>query len=136
MPQSPPKRQRTRRFCKDERGSTTVEVVIWTPIFILLFCLIVDATMIFGKQAEVLRIVQDANRATSVGRLVSTGDTETYIEGRIGHISPNATVSTVFESGVIVSTVTMPSSDLTATDFIDAFTTINVRVRSEQMSET
>lgn len=136
MSQRPPRRQMARRFCTDEQGSTTVEVVIWTPIFILLFCLIVDATMIFGKQAEVLRIVQDANRATSVGRLVSTGDTETYIEARIGHISPNATVSTVFESGVIVSTVTMPSSDLTATDFIDAFTTINVRVRSEQMSET
>ncbi len=135
MPHGPPRSRLASGFCKDESGATTIEVVIWLPIFVLIFCMIVDATMIFGKQAEVLRIVQDANRATSVGRFTDTQDTEAFIAARIAAISPHATVTTTADDGVIVSTVIMPASDLTATKFISAFTSLNVRVRSEQLSE-
>ena len=105
------------------------------PIFVLILCLVSDAALIFGKQAQVMRVVQDANRAMSIGRIMNTADAQTYVQQRIATLSPNATVATVLQSGIIVTTVTMPSSDLTATGLISSFTSINVRVTAQQMSE-
>jgi Flp pilus assembly protein TadG len=128
-------RKMFRRFRQDDHGSATIEAVIWMPIFVLILCLVADAALIFGKQAQVMRVVQDANRAMSIGRIMNTADAQTYIRQRIATLSPNATVATVLQSGVIVTTVTMPSSDLTATGLISSFTSINVRVTAQQMSE-
>lgn len=122
-------------FTRSTSGSTTIEMVIWFPIFMLLFCLIADAALIFSKQAQVLRIVQDANRATSIGRMMSSTDTQSYIYNRVVEISPNANVFTTIDAGVISSTVTMPASDLTATSLIDAFRSLNIRVSSQHLSE-
>lgn len=124
-----------RRFLKEEQGSATIEAVIWTPIFVMILCFVADSALIFGKQAQVLRIVQDANRAMSIGRLMTAADAQAYIQSRISTLSPNATVSTNLQAGVIVTTVTMPSSDLTATGFISAFTTLNVQVTAQHMTE-
>lgn len=124
-----------RRFRRDDHGSATVEAVIWFPVFALILCLVADAALIFSKQALVMRVVQDANRAMSVGRLMTPAEAQDYIRDRIATISPNATVVTVVQAGVIVSTVTMPSSDLTATRFVAPFGGLNVSVSSQQMSE-
>lgn len=126
---------RLRAFARRDQGSATIEAVIWLPIFIMMFCFAADAALIFAKQAEVMRVVQDANRAMSIGRLMTAADTQTYIQSRIGTISPAAQIVTTVSGGVIATTVTMPSSDLTATGFISALTNINVSVTSQHMSE-
>jgi hypothetical protein len=100
-----------------------------------MFCLAADTALIFAKQAEVMRVVQDANRAMSVGRLTSADATEAYIAAQIAAISPAAEIETTVTSGVIATTVTMPSSDLAATGMIPALTGINVSVTSQHMSE-
>ena len=123
------------QFIQDTRGAVSIEMVIWLPVFVLLLGLVSDATLIFSKQAQVLRIVQDANRATSIGRLVSTAETEAFIASRISQISPHATIMTTIQGGIISSTVTMPASDLTATSLIAAFSSIDVSVSSQHMSE-
>ena len=128
-------RKALQRFRKDDHGSATIEAVIWMPVFVMILCLVADSALIFGKQAQVMRVVQDANRAMSIGRLMAPADAQAYVQQRIATLSPNATVATVLQSGVIVTTVTMPSSDLTATGIISAFTSINVRVTAQQMSE-
>jgi len=128
-------REMFRRFARCEQGSATVEAVIWFPVFALILCLVADAALIFSKQALVMRVVQDANRAMSVGRLMTAAEAQDYIRLRIATISPNATVVTTVQAGVIISTVTMPSSDLTATRFVEPFGGLNVSVSSQQMSE-
>lgn len=105
------------------------------PVFVMLLCLVADSALIFGKQAQVLRVVQDANRAMSIGRIMTVADAQTYIQTRIATLSPHATIVTSLQSGVIVTTVTMPSSDLTATGFLSAFTALNVRVSAQHMTE-
>lgn len=123
------------RFARDPRGSATLEAVIWLPIFFLILCIVADASLIFNKQAQVMRVVQDANRAMSIGRLMTTADTQAYIQSRIAAISPNATVTTRLDAGVIITTVTMPSSDLTATTLVAPFSSLNVSVTAQHMSE-
>ena len=63
-----------RRFIRHDNGGVTIEAVLWMPVFVALLCLVADASLIFGRQAEVLRVVQDANRAMSVGKFGTDGD--------------------------------------------------------------
>lgn len=123
------------RFRRSEDGAFTVEAVMWLPVFLFLFCLIADASLIFGKQAQVMRIMQDANRAMSVGRITSASGAESYIERQIATLSKNAVVTTTVAGGVIVSTVVMPAGDLTATGFISSFTDLTIRVTAQHLTE-
>jgi Flp pilus assembly protein TadG len=130
------------RFCRRERGGVTIEAVLWMPVFVAILCLVADASLIFGRKAEVLRVVQDANRALSVGRFQSDPDrdatevTEAYVKDRINGLAPNATVDTTVTSGVIRTVVTIPSSDLTANTPIGFLDLLTVEVAADQLMES
>lgn len=130
-----------RRFIRHDNGGVTIEAVLWMPVFVALLCLVADASLIFGRQAEVLRVVQDANRAMSVGKFGTDGDTgatdiaEAYIKDRINGLAPNATVDTTVTSGVIRTVVTIPSSDLTANTPIGFLDSLTIEVAAEHLSE-
>lgn len=126
---------RLRRFARADGGASSVEAVIWMPVFILLIGIVTDASMIFGGQAEVLRVVQDANRSLSVGRFLTIDATETYVLAQIATVSPNATVTTTVTSGIITTTVLMPVGDLAPTGIVDAFSSLNLTVSADFMSE-
>lgn len=128
-------RGRFRAFRRDEGGSFTIEAVLWLPVFMVLFCLIADASLIFGKQAQVLRIVQDANRALSVGRFTTGADAEAFIRQQMLPFSTNAVITTDIAAGVISSTVEIPAGDLTATGLISSFGSLTVSVTAQHLSE-
>lgn len=127
--------RKTGPFLRDEKGSVTIEMVMWLPVILFLFCLIADASLIFGKQAQVMRVVQDANRALSVGRLQTDSDAEAYIASQIAWMTDRAVISTSVSGGVISSTVSIPARDMTATGFISTFTSLTVSVTAQHLSE-
>ncbi|MGQ0610217.1 MAG: TadE/TadG family type IV pilus assembly protein [Paracoccaceae bacterium] len=126
---------RWRGFCRGESGMASVEAVIWMPVFILLIAVVADTSAIFGRQAEALRVVQDANRSLSLGRFLTIEETETYIQSNIASISPNATVDTVIVAGIITTTVVLPISDIGITGLVDAFDQLSVTISADFMSE-
>ena len=79
-----------KHFARDTSGNATVEFVIWLPMVLLAFGLTVDVSMIFHSQSQVLRIVQDANRNASIGRLRTAAEAESYIETRLQKASSGA----------------------------------------------
>jgi hypothetical protein len=102
-------------------------------MFIL--ALVADASMIYGAQAQALRITQDANRSMSIGRLRSTAETENFIRGYLVTLSPNAVITTTVDQGVITSRVVMPASDLSVTKMIPGFANIRIAVSAQHVSE-
>ena len=78
-----------KRFVKDDSGSTTVEAVLWMPFFMGLLALIVDASMLFNSQAQMLRFIQDANRAFSTGQLETTDQVGEILQARLAPLSPS-----------------------------------------------
>lgn len=122
-------------FLRDQAGSATIETVMWLPVIMFIFCMIADASLIFGKQAQVMRIVQDANRALSVGRLQSDAEVEAYIAQNIAWMTDSAVITTEVTDGVISSVVEIPAADMTATGFISAFTSLTVYVSAQHLSE-
>ncbi len=123
------------RLRKDEAGVVTVEAVLWLPMFIFFFCAVVDLSFVFHKQAEAYRVVQDANRAFSVGRLGGTEETETWISERMGHVSSRAQVFTSVTDGVILTQVALPIEDLDATGMFGFLREYDVVVKSEHFLE-
>jgi Flp pilus assembly protein TadG len=87
------------RFCHDEDGSYTIEFVIWMPIFAILLAIVMNLSMIFYYESQMLRVVQDATRAFALGRFVVTQDSppadeqaEQYILNNLAFTGANLTV--------------------------------------------
>lgn len=122
-------------FCASERGAVTADAIIWIPVFALLLALISDTSMMFGGEAQVMRVVQDANRAFAVGQFRTTTATQDFVHAQLSDLTPNATVTTTLSGGIIVTTVTFPASDVLATGMISMFTGLTLTVSAEHRSE-
>ncbi|MCB2129198.1 MAG: pilus assembly protein [Rhodobacteraceae bacterium] len=122
---------------RNEDGAATIEAVLWLPFFILLFGVLVDVSMIFNGQSRLLRIVQDANRNMSIGRLTTTSDTEDFVLARVASIARNPQVSTTYiaGTGLISTTLTVPISDLDIFGAATVFNGVNMVVSAEHLME-
>ncbi len=123
------------KFRKDQEGSATVEAVLWLPFFVIIFVMIADVSFVFHRQSQALRVVQDANRAFSVGRLNSTIETEDFVLAGIAAYTTGASVSTTVTSGIIRTTTLIPVDDMTAVNFFRFLRGYNVEVTSEHYLE-
>jgi Flp pilus assembly protein TadG len=124
-----------RKFRNDESGSATVEAVLWLPLFVVFFVMVADVSFVFHRQAQTLRIVQDANRALSVGRLTSEDETEDFIVAALSGLTTGPIVSTTIDAGVITTRTLLPVSDLTAVGMFDFISDYNILVTSQHFVE-
>ncbi len=124
-----------RRFTAETRGSATIEAVLWLPLFFALFGLMTDAAMVFNGHSRVMRVVQDANRNLSVGRLADEAETEAYIVAALSGLSPNATASTTIVSGVATTTAFIPATDLEILGMFSAISSITLNVTAQHYIE-
>lgn len=124
-----------KRFAREETGSATVEFVLWLPMLLVAFGLTVDVSMIFHSQSQVLRIVQDANRNASIGRLRTPAAAESYIEDRLQNASATADATSTITAGVISTTVTYPARDFQLLGFFKQFNDLEITVNSEHLIE-
>ncbi len=129
-----------RRFLRAETGSATVEVVLWIPFFLFLLALIADASLLFNRQAQMLRDVQNANRAYSVGRLTTTAAVQNLLVNAYQPVSRNVqAVSTLDTSavstGVIRTTLSVPARDVNSIGIIASIANINLSVTAQHYRE-
>ena len=124
-----------RSFGRSENGTATLEAILWTPFFLILFGLVTDTSIVFGRQAEIMRIVQDSNRSLAVGAFQTVQQAEDYITGKIESFSSNTTVDVVIDRGIISTSVTLPAVDLTSTGLFGAFDSLTITIGASQMSE-
>ncbi len=101
------------RFIRAEDGTASLEAVLWMPIFLLLFGMVTDTSIVFGRQAEILRIIQDSNRSLAVGRFQTVQQAEDYITDRVDVYSPDPVVNVSIAQGIISTSVSVPAADLT-----------------------
>lgn len=113
----------------------TIEAVMWLPVFYFLFCAVVDVSFVFHRQAEAYRVVQDANRQFSVGRLADEAATQTWIEANVAHVSAGAAATTSIHEGVILTQLVMPIEDLDATGLFGWLADYDVVVSAKHFLE-
>ncbi|EAR50074.1 hypothetical protein OG2516_06374 [Oceanicola granulosus HTCC2516] len=106
------------------------------PAFVALLSLIADVSLIFNGQAQVTRVVQDANRMASIGRLEALSDVETYISQQLTRFEPNLSVtSSVDADNVLTSVVSVPAANMQAIGWLSVLTGSTVTVRAQQFIE-
>jgi Flp pilus assembly protein TadG len=123
------------RYLRKDDGNATVEFVMWLPVVLVLFGLTVDVSMVLHSQSQVLRIVQDANRNASIGRLQTTAEVEDYIESRLQASSDAADAVSSITAGVISTTVSYPARDFQILGFFQQFNSLTMNVNSAHMIE-
>lgn len=129
------------RFAADERGSVTVESLLWLPVFFAFLGLAVDGSVIFSNRSLVLRTIQDANRGLAIGRFDNEAQTMQFIRDNLpvcslGVCPPDVSVATsVSPTGVITSRVEIPSDRIDALGLFGLLTGIRVGIEAEHLRE-
>ncbi len=128
--------RRLRRFRKDEEGSFSVEAVIWMPIFAMMLGITMNISTVFFTESQMLRVVQDGNRAYSLGRMANTTQVEEYIAAQLAYTGAALTVTTSLADGNIVTMLQAPATDLMPLNFMTGvFASINVTVSAQHIVE-
>lgn len=127
--------RRSKKFRTNESGSATIEAVLWFPMFVLLLVMVADVSFVFFGQAQAMRILQDGNRAFSVGRITSESDTEVFVVSALASLTPNPTVTTSLSQGVITTIAEIPVSDLAKIGGFSFLSGYNIIVKSEHFLE-
>lgn len=122
-------------YLRRSDGAATVETILWFPIFIVIFGLMLDVTMLFHGQARVLMIVQEGNREYSIGNIVNEAATETYIENRLAQINIQAQATTGEIAGVARTVVRVPATEFQVLGYFNAFSGLNLTITAEHMIE-
>lgn len=124
-----------RRFLACEDGVVTAEAIIWLPVFAFLLWLVTETALIFGGEAQALRVVEDANRLYATGYFQTAGETETFIRNQLSKWQSTMSVSTAETNGIIHTVVTIPVTTITDLNAIQQFSGLTVTIDAEQMAE-
>lgn len=137
------------RFKNDERGTATIESLLWFPLFFFLFILIIDASFLFYGKAQVLRIVQNENRSLAVWVgdedewLAEAVAAELRLKSRIENLmmQPSASelaainVSIKKDGQIIETVVSLPGQPLMAVGTLPEFSSTRIGVRAQHYRE-
>ncbi|MEX3315473.1 TadE/TadG family type IV pilus assembly protein [Sulfitobacter sp. PS-8MA] len=128
--------QRPSQFLNDEGGSATIETVIWLPIFGFALALIMNVSMVFFTESQLTRIVQDGNRAFSLGRLADGAAVENYILGQLTHLDADLSVVTTVDNGFVRTDLEASAGGLMPLNLArSAFDSVKIRVSAQHVVE-
>ena len=81
------------QFLRDERGSATIEFVLWVPIFVVILVAATDATILYLHHTEMWNVSRDVARRVAVGDMTEA-DAVTVVQNEMYLYSRAYTVST------------------------------------------
>lgn len=67
-------------FGRDEKGSATIEFVLWIPLFLALLVLVVDVSTIYVTHTEMWNVARDTARRMAKGDMTAA-QAKAYAEG-------------------------------------------------------
>lgn len=94
------RRRAVRRYLNldEDGGTTTIEFVLWLPIFIAILSIVIDVAFVFLAQAVMYDVASDTARRYAVGRLSTTAAAKSHAETEAQFNGETPTV-TVTEAG-------------------------------------
>ena len=61
-----------RGFLRDDRGTATIEFVLWVPVVVFVLLAVVDATVLYLHHTEMWNVSRDVARRISVGEITES----------------------------------------------------------------
>lgn len=90
------------RFLRDERGSATIEFVLWVPVFVVLLIATTDATILYLSHTEMWNVSRDIARRLAVGDIteaqaVEEAKKELFLYSRAYQVGTSVGINVVVE---------------------------------------
>lgn len=89
-------------FLDDERGSETIQFVLFVPLFVFLLVIVADASFLFLSYSEISNVARDTARRMAAGQFTSDQEAVDYA---VAHL-------TMFEAPYDVSASYDPNSHM------------------------
>ena len=122
-------------FATCESGSSTIEAVVWVPLITYLMTMVADFSFVFYGKANALQLVQDSNRALSVGQVSTTAEVEDLVRKGMGAGAENIVVQTQVDRGIIRTELLVPASVFATVRAVPGLSQIKVAITSQQFLE-
>ncbi|MDD9921745.1 MAG: pilus assembly protein [Boseongicola sp.] len=117
-------------FCKQEQGTISVEAVLWLPLYLVFFAMIVDVSNMMHSRSVAMRIIEDANRHAVTGYLTNQEEVFSQIAVNMQSVSDSPSVDVTWTDDDIATVVSYPASDAQIIGLISMFTNIDLTVTS------
>lgn len=75
------------RMWRGDRGTVTVEFVLWIPIFLIILAFTADACKLYLTQANMWDVARDTARGMSIGQYCDTATAQTYAQSQLYYSS-------------------------------------------------
>lgn len=125
-----------RSFFRSESGSYTIESVIWLPIYVFILAIMMNVSMVFFNESQLLRVVQDGNRSFAVGRITTLVAVEQYVTDRIAYLDVTPTVNSQLVDGIIYTNLSVVATELMPFTMLHKFFSgTNILVSAQQIVE-
>jgi Flp pilus assembly protein TadG len=93
---------------RGEKGSATIEFVLWLPLFFVLIGGVTDAALVMNMQARMFDIARDASQSVSLGNM-TMAEAETWVLVQLsGNWAPTVEVSVL--DGFVTTDIRAPFS--------------------------
>lgn len=126
-----------KRFARADDGSATVEAVLILPLFLAIMALLFDASSMFHGEAKALRVLQDANRNMSIGRLETDGEVEAYIAARLTALNiTTLSVDTTSNNDVVLTSIIIPARQFQLFGYFEALLNANIEITGAHIRES
>lgn len=103
------------RDFSDDSGATTVEFVLWVPVFMFILMMTVDVSLLFLRQSNLWYVARDGARQASLRLIEDTEVLKDYVEtqGTFGGDRPIAT-DTIIDTtaGTVRVVLRVPMADV------------------------
>ncbi len=123
------------RRLRDDSGASSVEAVLWLPLFMFFLLLVFDTSMTFLNKSQIYRLTQDANRGFATGRLRTTGDTEEFIRTGMATLGASPVIASSVSGNVIRSEVRVRAGDLSGVGVLGLIANIELRIATQHLLE-
>lgn len=97
--------------------------------------LVFDTSLTFFNQSQILRMMQDANRAYSTGRIRSLDDTEAFVRSGIEAMGATPKVTSTLNGNIIRTTVEVRAGDLGGVGLLRMIADLELRMASQHLVE-
>lgn len=123
-------------FITDQEGSYTIESVIWLPIYVFILAIMMNVSMVFFNESQMLRVVQDSNRSFAVGRINTLEAAEQYVRDRLSYLEVTPVVNSQLVDGIIYTDLSVPATQLMPFSMLHKFFAgTNIIVSAQQIVE-
>ncbi|HUS53593.1 MAG TPA: TadE/TadG family type IV pilus assembly protein [Thermohalobaculum sp.] len=92
-------------FLRDERGSQTIEFIVWIPLIMMVLVTVIDAATLYLAHAEMENVARDTVRRMTTGVIGNKADAEAYATGKLSLYEYPYTVDATYDpnSSMIVN---------------------------------